>query len=886
MLQFILVAGYDNSVNENYSEYCMTRMRELIAEYAKKQDLNFKLFDYKEGTITNYEVKKGSTKPVSTVEKTFSPLEKTLRENKKADLANLISGFEVLKSIIEIGEKKPHQLMELSIFYPYDEGPKIKLLTYKKDGLFYEAYINPETDLSYPEMEEKQQESIAKAYHEKGYNWLWKYSGESESTLHTPQEDILETLVGQPVYMDGSFDNDPFDSIVPLNIFNNNAFSLIQKFLTVPRPYNFTERIGDTYIYKTEISKIDREKGLISPSFLMRLLSPPELQLTQTLAYYTRVETYSTFGISIVKKEKGQRYNLFTVDIKDSIRSFYENIYNTGSEHARNYFISYSGSDEFWGKGHVGTDYNGKYISKTVTESVRATFDIPPSPSTGYEFNETAILSELKKYVILQKANSNKNYYVFVSGIEYRQNVFPENPFLAIYLGRVYSNNELHWMMDKRVTQILNEQRSDIGLLIFIEFRIDLRIPVSNIYRFDTKRKKYIKFFTYYSNIISHPDSFNLEGIKYEYIRGVAGNQPYLVVYDGGIFIGRYYISKEFSDLMEEILAFNLYLFPLEWEPVSMEDDFKKGKATEDRQLLETTYVFDDKKNKSYRIMNLINIYLFISNIGRKYPGTLREFGFFALGDEFGPKLLNFQESLPAKYQENFEQPGSHLPVPGIFFEPGSERGIGILNSVAKDFFFAEAWHPETGISYAVSCDGDELYLKLIKSIIKSKEYKAGACTKDTLITLHSPGLQLRKFLNEQIRLIEDTSSTRLKIRYKLGDLLLFILDTIKSSYMYRLAMTSDKPVLGSLPGMDILYYDYMHVIRKKAETRYIRSGPLKEKCFAFYKRHFGLKRTNWTVFDPTDPDTGYVIDGFGSYVKYDPDLDSFKKTGIEGIKF
>ncbi|MBI3136548.1 MAG: hypothetical protein HYZ14_17870 [Bacteroidetes bacterium] len=297
------------------------------------------------------------------------------------------------------------------------------------------------------------------------------------------------------------------------------------------------------------------------------------------------------------------------------------------------------------------------------------------------------------------------------------------------------------------------------------------------------------------------------------------------------------------------------------------------------------------KKSERY-LLTIQQFYTLIlvrinASIPVKYPGLIKEIAFFSHGDETGPVIYN---SRSEEQKENEKDtPSETIPVDRLLdphpsdwslprFDPGdaADKNTGILRRVLT---------PDVEI-VIYGCNSNRNYAKLIKAIVESDAYKLGNLSEDSLITLKNPGRELKQFLKKHTSLTKDEQSTPLKLKYRMGELLRFFRDLLKSSYMLAMAIATQKPVYGGLPGMNT------YIIETDKDSAHINVESEFRKLFKFYERHFGFendhdlvkKRSETSGFNGYwfDPDTT------GGYAKYVPNFPWFEheKDGLEGVNF
>ena len=284
--------------------------------------------------------------------------------------------------------------------------------------------------------------------------------------------------------------------------------------------------------------------------------------------------------------------------------------------------------------------------------------------------------------------------------------------------------------------------------------------------------------------------------------------------------------------------------------------------------------------NRFYSLV-LLHINAAVPGIPR-YPGTIKEICFFTHGTEKGPVIFNARSE--KKYDPGLKAPVENLPE--RWFDPQtSDLGLPLFDLSdplnKNTLAFRNALAADAVITMN-GCNSNPVLLRLIKSIVESNEYKKGGLNAETLITLKNPGRELKQFLKRQISLKKDEQSTPLKWKYRMGDLLLFFRDKLKSSYMMGMAILVQKPVYGGLPGLNTYFIE-----TEKGALMNVEPGF--KKYFKFYARHFGFKddremlkknryidnRNNWFEMDKT-----------GGYAKYVHNFPWIEKDGLEGVNF
>jgi hypothetical protein len=265
-------------------------------------------------------------------------------------------------------------------------------------------------------------------------------------------------------------------------------------------------------------------------------------------------------------------------------------------------------------------------------------------------------------------------------------------------------------------------------------------------------------------------------------------------------------------------------------------------------------------------------------------PGEIKEICFFSHGNEKGPILFNadykrflsMEDAPPEKRKEPFERwldpEAADMNLPLFDLQNSDDKNtLALRNALAENVIIT-----------MYGCNSNVAFLKLIKSIVESDEYKKGGLEADTLITLKNPGRILKHFLKDHTGLEKDSESTPLKWKYRLGDLLLFFKDVLCSSYMMNFSITADRPTYGGLPGLNTY-------IAETDDGGLISVDPEFKKYFKFYTRHFGFESDKdlpkpQRSFDNVLP--VFDLDRQGGYAKYVPDFPWVIKEGVEGIKF
>lgn len=253
------------------------------------------------------------------------------------------------------------------------------------------------------------------------------------------------------------------------------------------------------------------------------------------------------------------------------------------------------------------------------------------------------------------------------------------------------------------------------------------------------------------------------------------------------------------------------------------------------------TKTFLREQNAS--IMNMDFVYGRIIEVGKKAPGKLIEFSFFTDGDETGPKPVNqlTRDEIRTRGLANVKNRAitqddftaiekklanyiCHDPEPNFSVELFDDENTKLFNN---------AFH-ERAITWCWGYEIDPDLRKLMKAMLESKEYLAGNLKDDTLITLRNPTPRMRLFAQRVAGLLSKREVPPVKIEIPFGNLLYLFADIMKSSYMYAIAVFSQKEAYGPLPGIRILP-------EIENDFALFVADPLDKKISAFYKTHFGL---------------------------------------------
>ncbi|KZS47074.1 hypothetical protein AWU65_14635 [Paenibacillus glucanolyticus] len=209
MKHYIFVAGFDYQFkNVDFYLLCDNRVKRILVANKTKEDLTFKIFDFRRGDLISLSVTYPKGKlTILTSKLTPSPYKKLTLDNYnrseehgeshyslKDGQRNILSILDVYREVQQIGSSVPGSLMELSFFSHAWMGGPI-LVNSSDDERVYITNRSTSTsvafdlpsgardpddmdpratkDFTYPAMDDASLKNFQQAFHKTGYVWIW-----------------------------------------------------------------------------------------------------------------------------------------------------------------------------------------------------------------------------------------------------------------------------------------------------------------------------------------------------------------------------------------------------------------------------------------------------------------------------------------------------------------------------------------------------------------------------------------------------------------------------------------------------------------------------------------------------------------------------------------
>lgn len=862
MLNFILVAGYNNLESVDTMDYCKGRMEEHISTYKRKNDLHFYFVDFKLGLITLQKVAKGGKKSAEITLKKFADLTSTLAGGKKEEIAKIIKADDITDLIISLDKAS---LKSLEFFYTHaNDESDLPLIFYQKGALIHQINF---TDANFMRRFREYDELYFEIVHSDGETWLWNLKP-YQPKKYFDQNTMLK-IEPYLKLSNKSYRYYDENSEIPIKIFSEEELEILLKYITIYSAsyerYSKYDPIEGVHKTHLEWEHIDRENGVLPFSFLQYFLLPEGALVALLVERIVYTPLHCKIGTKKLDEDKLKK--LVYLPKATTTELLHEHFFNFKQEKTHNFSaLEYTGISVRYDKSPLldtlvnrptktQSIYLLKFEKQKIEPAYSSTFKIDLKDFHGIFMPSAFGQSKILNYVIL-------------TGIPFRQNFNIPLEYAQVYLGKIYDALNFEILKAEHVQSILSEFKKDEGIIVFTYFSMIDYGETRDLFFFSPSENQYaacpISFFTMAPHIVKKDKahrifqgkkfqftggSFYYEEEKYHYYHSLEDNDKSIILKkDGSDII--FTITDEFRDILYSLEIISGKDRPeYRWEAVNFPREYKERKQKLDHlndqipTFIEREYNFQNPNQKKYRLMRLDDVYLFIKDIGLNAPGSLQKLIFICETNDMNPVLLNdSKRELP---QYNF------IPSPPFeFYEPGSKLDLLLIDLLA-DSQTMKAWADNTSKVHFVFGRGSTIYLKIIKSIINSTEYKSGKLNTDSIITLHSPSRSVKKYLEGVADLNKDPSSTTLKIRYKLSSLLKIFADLIVASYPYLLAKTIQRPVITCLPGLGMNIHGKEVVIEKIKRNHQLKKAPQYTNKYAtFYERHFGIKRADAKILD------------------------------------
>ncbi|KAF6700428.1 MULTISPECIES: hypothetical protein [Bacillus] len=242
MENYIFVAGVDYEFKGvDFRVFCNNRISRLLAQNLEKKDIQFQVFDFRKGEIVTHQItyNNGTKSEKRVVRRTFKPISK---KNYDVSLKNgtpyysfrrgqheVLSILDVYEAVKNIGAHSPKTLKELSFFSHGWMGGPILVNSFHNRDAFQESLRDPDDkdprgqlDFIPPTMSSKAKQNLQKAFHPKGFIWIWGCA--FPNLIHQ----ILTKVEKNPAYKEQGLGD---DDLLFFTNFNKEEANVLQYYL-------------------------------------------------------------------------------------------------------------------------------------------------------------------------------------------------------------------------------------------------------------------------------------------------------------------------------------------------------------------------------------------------------------------------------------------------------------------------------------------------------------------------------------------------------------------------------------------------------------------------------------------------------------------------------